>query len=138
MKNPKYCFLIDDDQDEQEIFLEAANEVNPNLVCKVDCDAENALLTLKQSAQLPDIIFLDINMPKMNGFEFLVHLKRDDRLKYIPVIFYSTTKDENQIERATTLGANGFITKNNSYDELCRVLKIFLTDSPVREKHFIL
>lgn len=128
MNNHKVCYLIDDDYEDQEIFVTAVNEVNPAFYCAVKSDAESALLELKESAQLADIIFLDINMPKMDGFEFIIHLKRDSRLKSIPVIFYSTTRDEDQISKATKLGASGFITKTASYKELIKTLKWFLTN----------
>jgi CheY-like chemotaxis protein len=121
---PKYCLLVDDDPDQQEIFLTAAQEVNPNLICKYEQDPEQAFELLRHDT--PDIIFLDVNMPKIDGFEFIIHLKCDDRLRSIPVIFYSTLSDEKQIERATTLGAHGFITKTNNYNHLCKLLSMFL------------
>lgn len=93
MKTKPTCLLIDDDSDDQEIFVSAAAEVNSGTACQVISDAQDALSFLKQTTDLPDLIFLDINMPKMNGFEFLVELKKEKRLQGIPVIFYSTTKD---------------------------------------------
>ena len=127
MKIPsKYCMLVDDDLDEQEIFLVAAQEVNPRIIWRYENDPKHALALLKQSPELPDLIFLDINMPKMDGFEFITRLKKDERLKPIPVIFYSTTKDERQVKKAATLGASGFVTKTNSYPDLCKVLRMFL------------
>lgn len=100
--------------------------VDPTTDCKVISDAEDALNFLRGSHNLPDLIFLDINMPKMDGFEFLVHLKRDQRLKTIPVIFYSTTKEESQIAKATKLSASAFVSKTNSFNSLCEVLHHFL------------
>lgn len=129
MKNKrKICLLVDDDSDDQEIFVAAATEVNPTTICQVASDAEDALKLLNATSELPDLIFLDINMPKMDGFEVLVHLKRDQRLRSIPVIFYSTTNDESQVAKATKLGASGFVTKTNHYDSLCKILRHFLPD----------
>lgn len=127
MKNPKTCLLIDDDLEDQEIFLLAAAEVSSTTNFQVISDAEEALNLLKKSSDLPDLIFLDINMPKMDGFEFLVHLNRDHKLSSIPVIFYSTTTDEKQISKATKLGASGFVSKTNSYNALCNILKNVLS-----------
>ena len=126
MKTNPTCLLIDDDSDDQEIFVTAAAEVNSATTCQVISDAKDALQFLRRTSDLPDLIFLDINMPKMDGFEFLVELKRDQRLQGIPVIFYSTTKDEDQIVKATRLGASGFITKTNHYTSLCKILQHFL------------
>ena len=127
MKIPsKYCMLIDDDPDEQEIFLVAAQEVNPDVIWRYENDPKQALASLRQSFELPDLIFLDINMPKMDGFEFITHLKRDERLRPIQVIFYSTTKDEIQIKKASTLGALAFVTKTTNHPDLCNVLRMFL------------
>lgn len=126
MKTNPTCLLIDDDSDDQEIFVAAAAEVNSATTCQVISDAREALQLLRRTSDLPDLIFLDINMPKMDGFEFLVEFKKDQRLQYIPVIFYSTTKDESQIAKATRLGASGFITKTNHYDSLCKILRRFL------------
>jgi CheY-like chemotaxis protein len=124
----KSCLLIDDDSEDQEIFVTAVREINSTTKCRVVSDAENALKLLKQTSELPDLIFLDINMPKMDGFEFLVHIKRDQRLSNIPVIFYSTTKDESQISKATKLGASAFISKTSDYKSLCEILQHFLKD----------
>ena len=68
--------------------------------------------------QTPDFIFLDINMPKVNGIECLIKLKSDSRLKRIPVIIYSTTSDENEVRKIMMLGAHDFISKAISFDEL--------------------
>lgn len=105
------CLLIDDDTDDQEIFLAAARQIEPHLVCMIEDDPEHALETLQASHELPDLILLDVNMPKMNGFEFLINLKLDQRLKHIRVIFCSTTSEKSQIGKAASLGAAGFITK---------------------------
>lgn len=134
MKTNQTCLLIDDDSDDQEIFVTAAAEVNSATTCQVISDANDALQFLRRTSDLPDLIFLDINMPKMDGFEFLVELKRVQRLQSIPVIFYSTTKDESQIVKATRLGASGFITKTNDYNSLCKILQHFLRDESQEAK----
>lgn len=135
MKTNPTCLLIDDDFDDQEVFVTAAAEVNSATTCQVISDARDALQFLRRTTDLPDLIFLDINMPRMNGFEFLVELKKDERLQYIPVIFYSTTRDESQIAKATRLGASGFITKTNHYDSLCKILGHFLRNDGQDGQH---
>jgi CheY-like chemotaxis protein len=134
MKTNRTCLLIDDDSDDQEIFVTAVADVSAATTCQVIADAKDALKFLARTSDLPDFSFLDINMPKMDGFEFFVELKKVQRLQRIPVIFYSTTKDEGQIVKATKLGASGFVTKTNDYNSLCKILKHILRDESYEGK----
>ncbi|MFQ5709139.1 MAG: response regulator [bacterium] len=65
----------------------------------------------------PDIILLDINMPKVDGFEVLETIKQDDDLKNIPVIMLTTTDNQREIDRSYKLGANSYITKPVAFDD---------------------
>jgi CheY-like chemotaxis protein len=123
---PRNCILIDDDRDDQEIFVAAVQDVNPQVKVSVNDNAERMLNELRETANLPDLIFLDINMPKMDGFEFMLNMQRDIRLRKVRVVFYTTTNRPEQIEKANALGATGFITKTNSYAELCDALQKYL------------
>ena len=122
----KTCILIDDDIDDQEIFLAAVHDVDASVDARVNGDAVKTLSSLKDSMQLPDVIFLDINMPLMNGFEFMSLIQEDARLKQIPVVFYCTTSKPLHIQNAYALGARGFLTKPTSYTALCDRLKQYL------------
>jgi len=75
---------------------------------------------------LPDIIFLDLNMPIMNGTEFLQKIKTIDRLKDIPVVIFSTTSDERATQHVKRLGAMDFITKPDKIKDWRTVLKPFI------------
>ena len=88
---PKICLLVDDDPDDQEVFLTALADVSTSALCLVAPDGDRALELLYNEETMPDYIFLDLNMPRMNGFEFLAALKKSKILKNIPVIVYSTT-----------------------------------------------
>ena len=72
MKEPKICLLVDDDPDDQEVFLTALSDVSSTALCLVAPDGDRALELLHHEETIPDYIFLDLNMPRMNGFEFLV------------------------------------------------------------------
>src|SRR5215212_1458528 len=100
----KVCFLIDDDVDDQEIFALALNEVNERFQCEVANNGYEGLQQLKKMNCLPDYIFLDLNMPKMNGKECLKELKKTERLKAIPVIIYTTSSSLKDISDTTRLG----------------------------------
>jgi len=115
--------LIDDDTDDRELFAEALAAVDPVITCKQAIDGEEALRKLQKGTEQPDIIFLDINLPVMNGWQFLRKIKTADGLKDIPVIMYSTSSDQSDKETANVLGASCFLTKPNSYKDLKGILE---------------
>lgn len=115
-----FFLLIDDDIDDSELFNEALNEVDDSAVFYHADSCENALKKLNE-LNLPEIIFLDINMPRMNGWEFLRVLKHNKLFRNIPVIMYSTTSHPEEIDTAIALGAE-FQTKPSSYSELKKML----------------
>jgi len=128
MKQPKICLLVDDDPDDQEVFLNALSDVSASALCLVAADGDRALEILHNEETIPDYIFLDLNMPRMNGFEFLAAMKKSKILKDIPVIVYSTTSQPTQIEKAKKLGAADFFTKTYKYQELCALLEKYFGD----------
>ena len=119
--------LIDDDEDDQEIFLTALSEVNSSIKFEGLYDARDALNKLSKKELFPDAIFLDLNMPVMNGFQFLERVKHKDFLKDIPVIIYTTSSQINTIKRAKDLGAHEFITKPSKYKDLVNILRSILS-----------
>lgn len=128
MDAPKICLLVDDDPDDQEVFITALNEVSGSVVCLVAADGDRALELLHSDETVPDYIFLDLNMPRMNGFEFLRAIKKSKILKDIPVIVYSTTSQPSQIEKAKHLGAAHVLTKTYKYNDLCALLRQYFPD----------
>ena len=128
MKAPKICLLVDDDPDDQEVFLTALGDVSSTALCFVAPDGDRALELLHNEETIPDYIFLDLNMPRMNGFEFLAAMKKSKILRDIPVIVYSTTSQAAQIEKVKKLGATDFFTKTYKYKDLCNLLKKYFGD----------
>ena len=115
--------LADDDADDAELFAEALAAVNPSISCDYAPNGRALLEKIgNQKAELPDIIFLDINMPEMNGWDSLTELKRHSSLRHIPVVMYSTSSTYRDMQAAKKLGANFFCTKPDSF----RQLKSFL------------
>ena len=114
---------MDDDPDDQEVFLTALSDVSSSALCLVAPDGDRALELLHNEETKPDYIFLDLNMPRMNGFEFLAAMKKSKVLKDIPVIVYSTTAQPAQIDKVKKLGAADFFTKTYRYKDLCTLLK---------------
>jgi CheY-like chemotaxis protein len=115
--------LVDDDTDDTALFQEILEEVNDTVSLHIAANGIEALKLLRTSGKiLPDIIFLDLNMPLMDGKEFLVALKKDDAFKKIPVIMYTTSSMSKDIEDAMQHGALCFITKPTNLKELKNIL----------------
>ena len=117
-------FLIDDDTDDQEIFSHAMMKANSNAHCVFASDGIKALDKLKENTSfVPDFIFIDMNMPRMNGQQCLAEIKKIDRLRDVPVYMYSTSTDPANIEENKRLGATDFIVKPSDVDDLIQILK---------------
>jgi CheY-like chemotaxis protein len=115
--------LADDDADDAGLFCEALAAINPGILCDHAANGKILLDKIRhQKDQLPDIIFLDINMPEMNGWDSLAELKKHSSLKDIPVVMYSTSSTYRDVQAAKKLGASFFYTKPDSFREL----KVFL------------
>ena len=139
MRNTKSRFknvvLADDDVDDGELFAEALAEVDPGIQFY---QAHNGKILLEKidsgEFALPDIIFLDINMPEMNGWTCLAQLKKHKTLKQIPVIMYSTSSHARDKKEAESLGANLFYTKPDSFQQL----KVFLHGLIQRPEEYLI
>ena len=79
-------------------------------------NGEDALKMLR-SQELPDLILLDLNMPKLNGIEFLSILKADDQLKYLPTVILTTSNNEKDLKECFKIGVSGYILKPLKYDD---------------------
>jgi CheY-like chemotaxis protein len=119
----KRVLLIDDDRDDAELFKEALFEINSSIVFEHYEDSKAGLkLLLEKQTDLPDLIFLDINMPIVSGWQCLTEFKKTEHLKHIPVILFTTSSQTKEKEIADELGAEGFITKPNEYTALKELL----------------
>jgi CheY-like chemotaxis protein len=107
----KLLMIVDDDKDDRFFFRSAIRKNNPSFECVEAENGVEALQQLRTTEQLPDFIFLDLNMPKMDGRECLKELKKDKTLKNIPVIIYSTSEFKLDKEVTKELGADFFLTK---------------------------
>lgn len=123
--------LADDDEDEIYIFREALDSIGDYISL---FSVENGKLLLEylgdNSTPSADVIFLDIHMPVVNGWECLTTLKARAAYRKIPVIIYSTSSEKSDIEKAYNLGAAAFVKKPEDYQELCDILQIIATTHP--------
>ena len=109
---------VDDDQEDREFFCDALREIDPSITCIVASGGMAALSMLQRQSPLPDYIFLDINMPMMDGKQCLKALKNIPAFESIPVIMYSTSTDTREIQECYKLGAVDFLIKPHSYEKL--------------------
>lgn len=109
---------VDDDREDREFFCEALLEIDRNAICLTAGSGTEALSLLQSHLPRPDYIFLDINMPMMDGKTCLRELKKIPELKDIPVIMYSTSTDTKEIKECYKLGAEDFLIKPNNYEKL--------------------
>ena len=126
-------YLIDDDMDDVELFRDALEEIDPSVSLQFANDGHEAVRSLRAKPDaLPDLVFLDISMPVFSGLQCLAFLKKDDRLRDLPVIMYTTSSQDGEIRKARELGALAFVTKPNDFRLLKRILTLVL-DTPVKE-----
>lgn len=109
MNNSKSVLLIEDDEYDQEIFTYILKSIDDVVIYDIAGDGKEALAKLQNAEKLPDIIFTDIHMPRMNGIECLTAIRKKPELEKIPVIVLST--DNTKIEQVKKLGATAFIKK---------------------------
>lgn len=107
----KLFMIIDDDEDDRLFFREALIGLLSTSACLEAPNGEDALNQLRQAEKLPDFIFLDVNMHRMNGKECLRELKKDTKLRNIPVIMYSTSFSKESIEEFRTIGSSHYLEK---------------------------
>ncbi len=120
--------LVDDDEDDQSIFLAIVEKIRPALKCATAWNGIDALNIISASDPLPEMIFLDLNMPLMNGHQFLTEITKDTRLRNIPVIVLSTSSHLPTREKALLeLGAWHFFTKPSSMSDWEEQLRPVLT-----------
>jgi DNA-binding response OmpR family regulator len=125
--------IIDDDDDDSEFLRDAISQVNPDTSCAITSNAIDAIHGLKSnSLQRPDLIFLDLNMPRMSGKDCLKELKKDPAISEIPVVIYTTSKSHGEMVDTLGLGAVHFITKPSSFRQLCKYISDIFTNEFIR------
>lgn len=123
--------LVEDDQDDVDMFQEALMEISPNSNLLLAENGIAGIETLKSVVSIPDFIFLDINMPFMNGLEFLKIIKEHQTFFTIPA-FMLTTSNENDVkEKALESGAAGFFSKPSRYEDLKEILSSVILNNAV-------
>jgi CheY-like chemotaxis protein len=115
--NTLSILLIEDDVIEIMKFNRVIKTLNLNHKIKEVNNGEEALEELNKKNDLPDLILLDLNMPKLNGIDFLKILKKDEVLKYIPTVILSTSSNLVDVKQCFKIGIAGYIIKPLKYED---------------------
>ena len=123
-----HILLVDDDPGDVRLTMEALRESKLYIECNVASDGIEAMDFLHRdgehvSAQRPDLILLDLNMPRKDGREVLAEIKADPELKRIPVVMLTTSQADRDVLMAYNLGVNCYITKPVDFDQLAKVVR---------------
>lgn len=130
-KKTFWILLVDDDADDRYLLQTAFEE--SNTPCRLDYveDGDEIFTYLDKrvqaesdAEQLPDLILLDLNMPKKNGWQVLNELKQSPLFKHIPVVILTTSKSPEHVRKSYTLGASSFISKPSSFSNLVEVAQV--------------
>ncbi len=115
--------VIDDDKDDQQFIRRAINDLFPNMECISLSNGKDALKFIDENPPPPSYIFLDLNMPYLNGFEFLKEFKKERGNSETTVYIYSTSSNPRDKEKAKSLGADDYIVKFSDLNSLKAKLK---------------
>lgn len=126
MKEHITCLLIDDDPDDQEIFAMALEKINPLIRCSFANDAIEAIEKLSpQNFFIPHYIFIDLNMPQMDGRQCLQEIKKMPHLNHVPLVIYSTSSEDRFKSELKNLGATEYLVKPTKISALVEKLDDF-------------
>jgi CheY-like chemotaxis protein len=116
--------LADDDMDDRNFFKDALTALPIKTQLKTVNDGDELMTYLSENAhQLPDVLFLDINMPRKNGFECLSEMKDDAVFKDIPVVTLSTSSNKEKIAKIFKIGGHVYIHKPRDFGQLKQVIQ---------------
>jgi CheY-like chemotaxis protein len=124
----KNIFLADDDADDRSFFEDALKLVSIPTQLTVSIDGFELMNNLESVLEPPPphIIFLDLNMPRKNGFECLQEIRKTPKLKNIPIVIFSTTSNAAAVDKTYDHGANYYICKPRSFQLLVKAIETIL------------
>ncbi|MBC7828807.1 MAG: response regulator [Chitinophagaceae bacterium] len=125
----KFVLCVDDDIDDRLVICEAIRDIDPSLLvveAKNGVEANQFLQQAKTTGNFPCLVILDINMPLMDGKETLKHIKNDETLKTLPVVFFTTSSNPRDQSFSTEYGVE-FVTKPSNYQSIVTTIKEILS-----------
>lgn len=121
-KKSTHILFSDDDTDDALLFTQAADLMTSSILLSFAEDGEQLMRYLSKE-MLPDMIFLDLNMPVKNGVECLREIRADHKLDWLPVIIYTTSDNPKDIDTCYNLRANLYVVKPTSFENIIKTLK---------------
>ncbi|HLK15285.1 MAG TPA: response regulator [Fimbriimonadaceae bacterium] len=122
---PKHILLVEDNPDDEQLTLRAMRLSEVPNVIRVARDGVEAIEALHGSsapAQLPDLVLLDLKLPKLSGLEVLSRIRSEERTKTLPVVVLTSSDEDRDIVESYNLGANSYIRKPVDFDEFIEVV----------------
>jgi len=132
MKNLSVLLIEDDMIEVMKLNRTISKLQLPHTIIEAN-NGEDALKILQEKGELPDIILLDLNMPKLNGIEFLNILKNDDVLKYIPTIILTTSNNQKDLLECYKIGIKGYVLKPLKYEDYVSKIETLLAYWSINE-----
>lgn len=124
-KKSTHILFSDDDTDDALLFTQAADLMTSSILLSFAEDGEQLMRYLSRET-LPDMIFLDLNMPVKNGLECLREIRNDKKLDWLPIIIYTTSDNPRDINACYELKANLYVVKPTSFESIIKTLKKIL------------
>jgi CheY-like chemotaxis protein len=120
-------FYADDDDDDLMFFNDAVDSVTDKYNYLIDLhihkNGENLLQNIKEKKHQNGVVFLDLNMPKKSGFQFLEEIRNEPSINQFPVVIYSTSSDKSDIDMSISLGANFYAVKPHNFHDLTSMIQ---------------
>lgn len=121
MQAPEKILLADDDDDDRLLFTDVLREYSKDAQLTFAHNGEH-LMSILRSEKLPDVLFLDLNMPLKNGIECLEEIRSDEKLKELPVVIFSTSSHPGTINQMFEIGAHLYVRKPNDFNALRKAI----------------
>jgi CheY-like chemotaxis protein len=129
MNTLQHVLLADDDADDRMLFRDVVKDLGLKLTLHTVNDGVELMEFLQAAKQLPDALFLDINMPKKDGLTCLREIKADGKLQSLPVIIFSNSENIILVEKMLNEGAAYFVRKQHGYNKMLKLInKLFALD----------
>lgn len=120
--NSRYILLVEDNPDDEALALRALGKTGLVVRVEVARDGAEALVRLNDGERLPDLILLDLKLPKLSGFDVLRRLRSDPRTRLLPVIVLTSSSEEADILESYRLGANSYVRKPVDFSQFTRTV----------------
>lgn len=138
LNQPLHILLADDEENDRLLFVDALGELKTKTIINTVNDGVELMeYLLKEENTLPNLLFLDLNMPRKNGIECLKEIRATNKFNDIDIVIFSTSLAEKDIEETLINGANVYINKPNSFDALKQALhKVVITAETYQNTFF--